>query len=208
MSYFLQITAGRGPIECAWVVHRFLDFLVSETKEKKIPMQVIDADFERRDCLKSALLCFSTADGKAFAKSCEGTVLWIGKSPFRPTHKRKNWYIGVKGFEMGEPENHFSPRDLKVETMRSSGPGGQNVNKTESAVRITHLPTGLAATSQSERSQHLNRKLALIRLIRIFEEEKKLKKERDKKSKWEQHNLLERGNPVLVFEGMDFKRKG
>ena len=59
----------------------------------------------------------------------------------------------------------FNPKDIRWQTMRASGPGGQHVNKTESAVRVIHLPTGTEATAMEECSQHRNRKLALARLM-------------------------------------------
>jgi peptide chain release factor len=155
---------------------------------------------------KSVLIALEGEDLSTFIKSFEGTVQWIGKSMFRPNHKRKNWFVGVSAFLPPETP-HWLENEFKIETMRASGPGGQHVNKTETAVRITHLPTGIRAIAQEERSQHFNRKLAMSRLNRLL-----LKKENEtisetQSNRWNHHNRLERGNPVRVFECEDFRLK-
>ncbi|MFT4531884.1 MAG: peptide chain release factor [Thalassolituus oleivorans] len=114
----------------------------------------------------------------------------------------------------GERRKEITAIDLKVlanevdvETMRSGGPGGQHVNKTSSAVRLTHRPTGIQVRVESDRSQHRNRQLAMERLHIILaagEEEKGQALVRDR---WLKHYQVERGNPVRVFQGLEFKEK-
>jgi peptide chain release factor len=92
-------------------------------------------------------------------------------------------------------------RDIRYETMRASGPGGQNVNKVETAVRATYVPTGLSVVASDNRSQTLNKKLAYERLLAklsAIEDEKHSEQER---AVWMNHNLLERGNAVQTFKG-------
>ena len=133
-----------------------------------------------------------------------GTVQWIGKSQFRPQTKRINWFVGVEIYLPPE-QLKWSADELKIETMRASGPGGQHANKVESAVRITHMPTGISATAQEERSQMLNRKLAMARLTAHFEEANSQKTKNVQKDRWHQHNALERGNPVRIYKGSKFQ---
>jgi peptide chain release factor len=87
------------------------------------------------------------------------------------------------------------------ETMRASGPGGQHVNRTESAVRVTHLPTGVQASASEERSQHRNRKLALARLAAKLEEQTERSHGELRQQRWRAHQDLERGNAVRVLRG-------
>ncbi|MGH9722270.1 MAG: peptide chain release factor-like protein [Bryobacteraceae bacterium] len=104
-----------------------------------------------------------------------------------------NWFIGVDLFEPAD-ETRFSLKEVRWETMRASGPGGQHVNRTESAVRVTHLPTGLQATAMEERSQHRNRRLALARLMHKLNEMESQRSSDAREKRWRSHQHLERGN--------------
>ncbi len=207
MVSWLQITSGRGPAECCWVVHKLSQFVINEAKLKGINTRIIDRIAgEKPKTFKSVLIALESDDLSAFLKSFEGTVQWIGKSMLRPNHKRKNWFVGVSAFLPPEVSN-CSGNEFKIEKMRASGPGGQHVNKTESAVRITHIPSGISAVAQEERSQHLNRKLAMSRLsVLLRQKENEIISECNNR-RWNHHNRLERGNPLRVFEGEHFRLK-
>jgi peptide chain release factor len=125
-------------------------------------------------------------------------VQWTARSPFRPTHKRKNWFVGIDVLEPVD-ETHFDLKEVRWETMRAGGPGGQHVNRTESAVRVTHLPTGAQAMAMEERSQHRNRKLALARLAKKLAEVNSKRIGDAREERWRAHQGLERGNPVRTF---------
>jgi peptide chain release factor len=133
-----------------------------------------------------------------FLGGWQGTVQWTAQSPFRPEHKRKNWFVGVDVFAPPR-EARFHAKDLRFETMRASGPGGQHVNRTESAVRVTHMPSGLQATASEERSQHRNKALAIARLTRKLDKLEASGRGKAKEMRWRAHQALERGNPVRVF---------
>lgn len=192
---YYQISSGNGPAECELAVAKFLAWL-----KENYPVELLHA-YKGRDpgCLRSAWIA-TDADLSRFL----GTIRWTSTSPFRPHHKRKNWFIGFSYFDEKTLEN-FDEKQVVFQTMRSGGNGGQNVNKVESAVRATYLPDGFSTVCQDERSQHMNRKRALER-IRIHYMEVVSDKESDeKKEKWSNHYTLQRGQEVASFTGEDFR---
>ena len=198
---WLQITAGKGPPECAWAVVKVLEKIQQEAKSASVEFRTIGIEpGPEPGTAQSTLISISgDAELEGFANSWRGTVQWTGRSPFRPGHKRKNWFVGI---EILEPvsESRFDLKEVRWETMRASGPRGQHVNRTESAVRLTHPPTGVQATAMEERSQHRNRKLALARLSRKLNELNSKRQDGAREERWRAHQNLERGNPVRVFQ--------
>lgn len=207
MNLWLQLTAGRGPAECQWVVAQLLRVLSKEAQAAGLAVELLEAvPGEEAGTLRSALLSLGGADEAlaTLAASWVGSVQWVGKSPFRPHHKRQNWFVGVERFDVPlKPE--WSERELEFETLRASGPGGQHVNKTESAVRVTHRPTGLSVVGREERSQQQNKRLALARLAAMFAQRGERAQADAVQQRWDQHNSLERGNPIRTFAGPDFR---
>ena len=164
MLGWLQITSGRGPAECAWVVGRVLQEILKHGQELKLDLQILETTpGEHPDTYGSVLLSVEGQDFQALVSQWQGTIQWRGESPYRPHYKRKNWFVGVTAF-VPDQKTDIQLKDIQIECMRASGPGGQHVNKTSSAVRVTHKTSGLSAVAQEERSQTRNRKLALCRL--------------------------------------------
>lgn len=201
---WIQISSGKGPDECELAVSLFFKTFENECKLSGIDVKVLDAvPGNIAGNYKSILL---SVTGQSKDKLQSGTIQWICKSPYRSNHKRKNWFINLEVFE--EPEMLvFSDKEIKFESMRSSGPGGQNVNKVETAIRAIHLPTGLTVTASEERSQYLNKKLAVARLVNLLNAQNEINLKSLEKSLWKQHNLLIRGNPIRTYEGEKFKLK-
>ncbi len=196
---WLHITAGKGPAECAWAVVEILKRILAEAKAAGLEARTIKLEPGPRSGTANSALAGITGDNAArFAETWRGTVQWIARSPFRPEHKRKNWFVGVDVLTPIE-ETRFHAGDVRWETMRASGPGGQHVNRTESAVRVTHLPTGVQAIAAEERSQHRNRKLALARLATKLDELDAARRRESQDNRWRAHQELERGNAVRVF---------
>ena len=137
-------------------------------------MEILKLDYKVVEMIEGEVsgfqsITFEVEENPEFLNSWKGSIQFIGKSKFRPHHQRKNWFIGV--FEI---ENFFEleldEKELEFQTMRSSGNGGQNVNKVNSAVRVTHLPTKIQVVAMDSRSQLENKKIAVERLkLKILE---------------------------------------
>lgn len=193
----IQLSSGQGPAECELAVGKLLEALQAEYPEMKIQSSVPGG---RRDCYKSVLL-----ESEKDLSHLEGSMQWICQSPFRPHHKRKNWYVDVS--IVGKPaRREFDDSLVRVETFRSSGKGGQHVNKVETGVRVIYMPLGLSVESTEARSQHMNKKLALDRLCALVAGMNQKSEDDCARLNRLEHIRLERGNPVRVYEGMECKR--
>ena len=199
----LQLSAAQGPAECQLAVAKALQLLLAEAADYAVELSVLEQEpGEYEGTFRSVLLALDGVRGEALARSWEGTVQWTFVSPYRPKHRRKNWFIGVARFALPEVTLEGN---IRFETMRSSGPGGQHVNTTDSAVRATHIATGISVKVQTERSQHANKKLAVLLIsgkLAQRAEDAKLAQRADRRTA---HHQVARGDPVRVFNGERFK---
>lgn len=187
---WIELSAGQGPAECCWAVACVLEKLVEEARAGGLSVEVLSVEpGPERGTAQSALVALSGEGAALFGDGWRGTVQWIGRSPFRPEHKRKNWFVGVSVMEPDKAAN-YALGELHWETMRARGPGGQHVNRTESAVRVTHVETGIQAVGADERSQQRNRKLALARLARKLEEREEEAKAGQRRERWKAHQPI------------------
>ncbi len=207
MTSWIQISAGRGPAECCWVVAKtaaHITNLAPRLNCKASHLQYITGPM--KDTYRSVLIAIDGDNEKMFLKRYQGTVQWIGRSMYRPEHKRKNWFVDIQAFSSIK-QTELDLSKVRVERMRASGPGGQHVNKTESAVRLTHIPSGFSVIAQEERSQHLNKSLAMTRLRELLQNMEDDKMKSANQQRWAQHNELQRGNAKHVFTGKNFELK-
>nr|WP_294938769.1 peptide chain release factor H [uncultured Flavobacterium sp.] len=207
MEKIIQITSGRGPAECTWVVAQVLKKVLQEAVALNLKATVLQHEAgSENGTVESAIILLEGNTAADFTVSWIGTIQWIGKSTFRKFHKRKNWFIGIFEIEKSK-EMVFSGKDIQYQAMRSSGAGGQHVNKVSSAIRATHVPTGLSVVSMDSRSQHQNKKLATERLLQKLKEESVVQLKNQFQAQWTNQLQIERGNPVRTFEGSDFKKQ-
>ena len=207
MEKIIQITSGRGPADCTWVVAQVLKKVLQEAVALNLKATVLQHEAgSENGTVESAIILLEGNTAADFTASWIGTIQWIGKSTFRKFHKRKNWFIGIFEIEKSK-EMVFSEKDIQYQAMRSSGAGGQHVNKVSSAIRATHLPTGLSVVSMDSRSQHQNKKLATERLLQKLKEESVLQIKNQFQTQWTNQLQIERGNPIRTFEGSDFKKQ-
>lgn len=174
----LSIHAGAGGKEaCDWVdilTRMYLRY----AEIKKFKTQVIDLTLSDVGT-KSITILIEGSYAYGHFKSEKGVHRMVRISPFDANKRRHTTFAAVDVIPEIEEEQELkiNPEDLKIETFRASGAGGQYVNKTSSAVRITHIPTGIVVSCQSERSQYQNKQNALkvlySKLYRLMQEEKK-----------------------------------
>lgn len=197
---YIQITSGRGPAECCRVVALVLEKIIRQAKELNLKADVLEREQgEINRTLFSAILSLEGTKCDELVKEWDGTIQWIAQSPYRIYHKRKNWFVAVNTFQLPEMKK-FNEKELNYQTLRASGPGGQHVNKTESAVRVTHIPSGLSVTASEQRSQWQNKKLATERLMIKLAAFNSKKITQVAQENWDNHNNLQRGNPVKTIK--------
>ncbi len=198
----LQLSAAQGPAECCLAVSKAMKLLSNEAEKRGVALTMVEhvPGIANNTC-KSVLYKLQGEASKELAERWSGTMQWICQSPFRPRHKRKNWFF--TGSYSYHQERTFSD-DIRFEACRSSGPGGQHANKTSSAVMAIHIATGIAVKVQSERSQHLNKRLAKALIELKLAEHKEKQHQADKSVRHLSHHSIERGNAVRIFKGEMF----
>ena len=193
----IQISSGQGPIECELAVAKLAHSLCKEFADTSIKQ--VSAGYED-GCYRSVII-----ESKQDLSFLDGSIKWICQSPMRPGHKRKNWFVDISliaNFEATELDSNL----IRYDTFRSGGKGGQNVNKVESGVRATYLPTGISTTSTDERSQYMNKKVVFERLCKMIDTQNLQEQRKTEQNNWKEHNRLVRGNAIRVYKGLEFKR--
>ena len=203
----IQFTAAKGPAECAWVVAKVLKIFLKELINNKVEYTILHKENGiENGTIQSVSIEIKGKQLSEFLNNWLGTIQWIGTSTFRKYNKRKNWFIGC--YELNQfQQKTIDECDIQFQAIRSSGAGGQHVNKVSSAIRAKHIPTGIQVLVMDSRSQHQNKKTAIVRLKEKIAAHNTDQIKASVKNEWENHLNLERGNPVRIFTGSDFKQQ-
>ena len=199
----LQLSAGQGPVECQRGVWHAARVVAREALARTVDIQLVDVvEGLEGQAWKSVVCVLEGDNAQALAQSWAGTILWIHGA--RSGASRKNWYLsGTTWADVPA----IDPKGVVFDTCRSSGAGGQHVNTTNSAVRATHVATGLAVKIQSERSQHANKATALAVLTMKIHALNMNRAAQQGQQQRQAHHELVRGNPLRTFLGADFTPK-
>ena len=171
---FVDIQAGSGGTEAQDWASMLLRMYLRYCERKGFQVEVLEQSDGEVAGIKGASLKVSGEYAYGHLRTETGVHRLVRKSPFDSGNRRHTSFSSVFVYpEVDESiEVEINPADLRVDTNRASGAGGQHINKTDSAVRITHLPTNIVVQCQSDRSQHRNRAEAMAMLkSRLYEEE-------------------------------------
>ncbi len=198
---FLEIRAGAGGDEASLFASDLLRMYVRVTERKKWKAEVISTTYSSIGGIKEVILYIKGTEVNKFLKF-ESGVHRVQRVPETEASGRIHTSTVTVAVlpEVDDVEVDFNPKDIRIDTYAASGPGGQHVNKTESAIRVTHFPTGIVVTCQDEKSQHKNKEKALkVLKARLFEHERNKQEESIAQNRRSQVGSGERSEKIRTY---------
>lgn len=198
---FLDIKAGSGGLEAQDWASMLISMYHKWATNKNFHVSIVSLVQGEGSGLRQATLQVEGKYANGFLKTETGIHRLVRKSPFDANHKRHTSFASVFVYpEIDKTiELVINPNDLRIDTFRSSGAGGQHVNKTDSAVRITHIPTNTVVQCQNDRSQHKNKEIAMSQLKAKLYQIELDKQKAEKHSLEELKSSISWGNQIRSY---------
>lgn len=200
----IQITSGKGPLECAWSVSKVYEILKDECSKKGLQLDWVSKEKHQSGLeYTSLVVILKGLELNRFLDQWLGTIQVIAQSPYRKNHRRKNWFVAIFEIQENKAIDH-DLNEIRFESFRSSGPGGQHVNKVSTGIRAIHLPSGITVKTMESRSQSMNKKLAVDKIKQQLHKINAIRQAEVEQLQWKQQSNIQRGQPKRIIYEKDF----